>query len=295
MKRQSSDRHSSTIDRNITSETTEQAIEDHSKRFKSTDITVEHQSQNNNNDNDNDNNGKRHHDPNSHVSLVRQCDNTEIEGELAGTIDLILSHPSGELQEESDIDATDIDRTIRWTFIRLNVGADHANDDQVMMRFVDFTATIQRAIRRSGTSNDCQIALDMLNRAASQGLLFEGYIDEHIIHHHLKITDTQLSLLVTAGFLVTLDASRHALTVPNMGRFAIQLRNGRRELAQWLRRRRYRQAPFKQVLEKQLRRATLISNQYLVWSMLGNDQIAKFNTASGWFLRLTDKGDRLCQ
>lgn len=85
----------------------------------------------------------------------------------------------------------------------------------------------------------------MLSQVASQGLLFEGYIDKHAINHHLKIKDTQLSLLVTAGFLVTLDANRCALTVPNMGRFAIQLRNGRRELAQWLRRRRYRQASFK--------------------------------------------------
>ncbi|RKP26937.1 hypothetical protein SYNPS1DRAFT_27387 [Syncephalis pseudoplumigaleata] len=217
------------------------------------------------------------------------------------------------------IDATDIDRTVdrlcrRGHFVRLSVGAnnDDDDDDQVLMRLVDFDATVQAACRKSSTSDDCRATLASM---AGSGLLFEGHVDVHALQRHhsqpLRIADDQLGQLVAVGFLVTLDAHRHALTIPTMGRFAIQLRNGRRELAQWLRRRRNQQAPMKQVIEKRLRRATFIHNQFLVWDMLGNDQLtkyvldmaahslahcrARFDTASGWFLRLTDKGSRLCR
>jgi hypothetical protein len=133
MKRQLIKHSSNTVDKSTTNEAAEQVASSQVKRFKSTDITLEHQPKNNDIN-------KKQHDSINPISLTNQRSNTEIEGELAIAIDLILSHrihpkaicngkntettlPRLFIQHQlyitsggpqlniSNIDATDIDRT----------------------------------------------------------------------------------------------------------------------------------------------------------------------------------------
>ncbi|KAI9595116.1 serine-threonine protein kinase 19-domain-containing protein [Syncephalis fuscata] len=265
-----------------------------------------------------ENNTHHHQDNHADRSLLKQSNNNAIEGELTKFINQLLivksnvdttlprlftRHQLYVVTDEDNngiaaLDATNIDRTIdrlfkSGHFVGLSVGAEE--EEQAIMRSTDFNQLIQKACSRPSTSADCREALESLGKAATSGALFECLLNEQTLRRYLKNADEQLSLLVASGFLVTMGSDTYGLSIPNIGRFAVQLRNGRRELAQWLRRRRYRQAPMDQVVGKQLRRATLIQNQYLVWDMLGADQIEKFNTASGLFIRLTDKGERLCK
>ncbi|RKP07270.1 serine-threonine protein kinase 19 [Thamnocephalis sphaerospora] len=208
-------------------------------------------------------------------------------------------------------------RTVNVTMDRLcNRGhllcfpiGDAGFDDMAMMRSTDYAqllanASAQAAVSMPASSGDNVFC--RLEHAVRDGAFTSVQIAAADLHRQLGASDDdaapasgcsvmlddQLTKLVAAGFLVTLGPTTYALAAPGLGRLALQLTRGRRELLQWLRRRRYKEAPLRQAEEKRMRFATLLDNRYIVCDLIGSGMVERFHTTSGWFLRLSSKGER---